>query len=256
MKKKRMLSLCIIVSLLCTITGCNRDSIDDAYKLNDEYDALVEEYVEPEYTKSTEEPSIIPSGVYQAKIEKTVPIGETLEYAGYEFTINKTCVSTSVKEALQELGLYTDEVYEDVLQTNGPESLGGRLYGTHFFDADGISRFGEFIMIEMTIHNKSKSERTLSFGMPCGYSNNNIYIQAGILGQVYTNVYRDDYNDKCYHKLYPDEKVNKIIIFGDRGRNIKKNTVMSMNRVFGGASNPKNFPTTDIVLDLGIDKDY
>ncbi|MGN0317336.1 MAG: hypothetical protein ACI4E1_05295 [Lachnospira sp.] len=256
MKKKRMISLCIIVSLLCILTGCNKESIDDAYKLNDEYDALVEEYVEPEYTKSTEEPSIIPSGVYQAKIEKTVPIGETLEYAGYEFTINKTCVSTSVKEALQELGLYTDEVYEDVLQTNGPESLGGRLYGTHFFDADGISRFGEFIMIEMTIHNKSKSQRTLNLGGAYGYAKGNVFTAGGALGYVYTNVYRDDFNDSGYHKLYPDEKVNKIIILGDRGWNIKKNAVMSMNLVFGAASNPKNFPKTDIVLDLGVDKDY
>ena len=203
MKKNRLRLFCLLSVLLLTVTGCNKESIDDAYKLNDEHDGLVQEYVETEYTKSTEE-EIVLGNTYQAKIEKMVPIGETLEYGGYEFTINKSCVSTSVKEALQELDLYTDEAYEHVLKSIGPESLGGRLHGTHFIDANGISRFGEFIMIEMTIHNKSKSQRTLNLGGAYGYAKDNVFTAGGSLGYVYTDVYRDDFNDSGFHKLYPD----------------------------------------------------
>ncbi|MGN0317231.1 MAG: hypothetical protein ACI4E1_04755 [Lachnospira sp.] len=252
MQKKRIFASTLLLCLCLTTVGCNKQNIDDAKELHDMHDEMVRISDNQDITKTDSDKYI--NNATKKDVKEVVKLGDTTEYCGVRFTINKVTVNESVSEALKSLELYDDELFEDIINHNGPNSLGGRLYGNHELNENGSSRFGELIVFEMTIENVSNVSRMLDFGGVYGFYIDDNYINAGSLGEIYSNISTFDQNEMALHTIKSGEKINKIIILCDRVANIRDYTMMSLNGVCrvnhgSGARNPVK---EDILMDFGL----
>ncbi|MGN0317230.1 MAG: hypothetical protein ACI4E1_04750 [Lachnospira sp.] len=253
MQKKIIIASTLLLCLCLTTVGCNKQNIEDAKKLHEMHDEMVR-------ISETEEFTLIEEYTFhdssKMQIKEVINFGETAEYCGFKFTVNKLTINNSLVEGLKTLELYDDSILEGALNCNGPNSLGGRLYSTHLLDEYGNRRSGgELIIFEITIENASNVSRTLDFGGAYGYYTDETFLWKDTIQEVYSNISTYDFDEMALHNIKPGEKINKIMILADRMSPIRKDMRLgiSLSRLFRQITTSDYVQVKeDIIMDLGL----